>query len=167
VRARLAQRLIYAENQFLWSPEIAAVLAEKLAHPPCDQFRLVLLLPASPNNGADDTRGVLGELIEADGGHGRLVVSTLYVRANTVRDPIYVHAKIAIVDDGWLTLGSNARPQGSRSHTASSSFPTSRDDHAGFWARSTGCSSTASAQPKPVRRCVSPKRQRRVQTDPG
>jgi phosphatidylserine/phosphatidylglycerophosphate/cardiolipin synthase-like enzyme len=103
---RGAQRLVYAENQFLWSPEIAAVLADKLSDPPCDEFRLVLLLPAKPNNGADDTRGVLGELIEADDGDGRLVASTLYARANTARDPIYVHAKIAIVDDGWLTLGS-------------------------------------------------------------
>ena len=37
---------------------------------PTDDFRLLLVLPAKPNNGGDDTRGVLGELIEADDGDG-------------------------------------------------------------------------------------------------
>jgi phosphatidylserine/phosphatidylglycerophosphate/cardiolipin synthase-like enzyme len=74
-------------------------------HPNPD-FRLVLLLPARPNNGADDTRGVLGELIEADADRGRLLACTLYSRSGALADPIYVHAKIAIVDDAWLTIGS-------------------------------------------------------------
>ena len=63
---RAAERFIYIENQFLWSPEIAAVLHDKLVNPPRPDFRLLLLLPAKPNTGADDTRGVLGELIDAD-----------------------------------------------------------------------------------------------------
>ena len=53
---RGAQRLIYLENQFLWSPEIVAVLADKLRNPPRHDFRLVVLLPAKANNGQDDTR---------------------------------------------------------------------------------------------------------------
>ncbi|HEY7396748.1 MAG TPA: phospholipase D family protein [Gaiellaceae bacterium] len=103
---RAARRLIYAENQFLWSPEIAGVLADKLRTHPDPDFRLVLLLPARPNNGADDTRGVLGELIDADADRGRLLACTLYARSGLLADPIYVHAKIAIVDDAWLTIGS-------------------------------------------------------------
>ena len=35
-----AERFIYLENQFLWSPEIAAVLADKIANPPSEDFRL-------------------------------------------------------------------------------------------------------------------------------
>ena len=103
---RQAQRLIYLENQFLWSPEIAAVLADKLRRPPHPDFRLLLVLPAKPNSGSDDTRGVLGELIEADGENGRLLACTLYARAGNLADPIYVHAKIGIIDDRWLTIGS-------------------------------------------------------------
>ena len=103
---RAAQRLIYLENQFLWSPEIAAVLADKLRHPPDPDFRLLLVLPAKPNSGADDTRGVLGELIEADDDNGRLLACTLYARSGALADPIYVHAKIAVIDDRWLTIGS-------------------------------------------------------------
>ena len=55
-----AQRFIYIENQFLWSPEIEGVLAREDRDPPTPDFRLVLLLPSKPNSGADDTRGVLG-----------------------------------------------------------------------------------------------------------
>jgi phosphatidylserine/phosphatidylglycerophosphate/cardiolipin synthase-like enzyme len=103
---RSAQRLIYLENQFLWSPEIASILRDKLQKPPGDDFRLLIVLPAKPNSGSDDTRGILGELIEADAGAGRLLACTLYARAGRLTDRVYVHAKIGIVDDAWLTLGS-------------------------------------------------------------
>ena len=101
-----AQRFVYIENQFLWSPEIEALLHDKLANPPRDNFRLLLLLPSKPNSGADDTRGVLGDLIEADSDAGRLLACTLYARSGNLADPVYIHAKIAIIDDNWLTLGS-------------------------------------------------------------
>ena len=95
-----------AENQFLWSPEIASILASKLRNPPCDDFRILLVLPAKPNSGGDDTRGVLGELIDADADAGRLLACTLFAPGAQFADPIYVHAKIGIVDDTWLTVGS-------------------------------------------------------------
>ena len=103
---RSAQRLIYLENQFLWSPQIVEILKDKLAAPPTDDFRLVVVLPSKPATGADDTRGQLGVLAEADDGAGRMVVCALYARAGAHADPIYVHAKIGIVDDRWLTVGS-------------------------------------------------------------
>ena len=62
-----AQRFVYIESQFLWSPEIVEILAAKLRQPPRDDFRLVALLPAHPNNGNDDTRGQLGVLADAAG----------------------------------------------------------------------------------------------------
>ena len=103
---RSAERLIYLENQFLWSAEIEAVLVDKLRHPPRPDFRLLLVLPAKPNSGNDDTRGMLGELIAADDENGHLLACTLFARAARVVDPIYVHAKIGNVDDAWLTIGS-------------------------------------------------------------
>ena len=107
VRAlRSAQELIYIENQFLWSAEIAAILTEKLRDPPSPRFRIVLLLPARPNNGADTTRGQLGCLIEADGERGGLLATTIHAGVGHRTDPVYVHAKVAIVDDRWLTVGS-------------------------------------------------------------
>jgi phosphatidylserine/phosphatidylglycerophosphate/cardiolipin synthase-like enzyme len=101
-----AERFIYIENQFLWSPEIEAVLSDKISNPPHPDFRLLLLLPSKPNTGADDTRGVLGHLIETDDDAGRLLACTLYARAGHLHDPVYIHAKIAVIDDNWLTLGS-------------------------------------------------------------
>ena len=103
---RGAQKLVYLENQFLWSPEIVGIVREKLVRPPSDRFRLVLVLPAKPNTGSDDTRGALAELVEADAGAGRLLACTLYARHGDLSDPVYVHAKVGIVDDAWLTVGS-------------------------------------------------------------
>ncbi|HEX9482790.1 MAG TPA: phospholipase D family protein [Solirubrobacteraceae bacterium] len=103
---RAARELVYLENQFLWSPEIVEILAAKLRDPPTERFRIVALLPAKPNNGADDTRGKLAELLRADGGAGRLLAATVSARTAGLSCPMYVHAKIAIVDDAWLTIGS-------------------------------------------------------------
>jgi phosphatidylserine/phosphatidylglycerophosphate/cardiolipin synthase-like enzyme len=101
-----AERLVYLESQFLWSPELVEILAEKLRRPPRDDFRIVAVLPSRPDSGNDDSRGQVGRLEEADGGAGRFLACALYARNGAVREPIYVHAKIGIVDDRWLTIGS-------------------------------------------------------------
>jgi phosphatidylserine/phosphatidylglycerophosphate/cardiolipin synthase-like enzyme len=111
VRAlRAAERFIYVENQFLWSPEIETILFDKILNPPRSDFRVLLVLPSKPNTGVDDTRGVLASLIEADddadSDSGRLLACTLFARSENRTNPIYVHAKIAVIDDTWLTIGS-------------------------------------------------------------
>jgi phosphatidylserine/phosphatidylglycerophosphate/cardiolipin synthase-like enzyme len=103
---RDARSLIYLENQFLWSPEIVDILEDKLRDPPSPSFRIVVLLPAKPNNGDDDTRGQAGRLVIADGGAGRFLAATVRQRTGAVTGPLYVHAKVGIVDDRWLTIGS-------------------------------------------------------------
>lgn len=103
---RSAQHLVYLENQFLWAPEVVDILAGKLRRPPADDFRVVIMLPRKPNNGADDTRGQLSLLAAADGGNGRFLATTIRARTGNTSDPVYVHAKVGIVDDRWLTLGS-------------------------------------------------------------
>jgi phosphatidylserine/phosphatidylglycerophosphate/cardiolipin synthase-like enzyme len=101
-----AERLVYLESQFLWSPELVAILAGKLERPPTNDFRVVAVLPAHPDSGEDESRGQVGVLVDADGGAGRFLACTLYARGVDRRSPVYVHAKIGIVDDRWLTLGS-------------------------------------------------------------
>ena len=103
---RAAQRFIYLENQFLWSPEILAVLRDKLARPPTPDFRLLLILPAKPDKGGDDTRGQLGTLVQADADNGRLLACSLCAIGEETDWPVYVHAKVGIVDDAWMTIGS-------------------------------------------------------------
>ena len=106
---RAAERFVYLESQFLWSPEITFVLADKLRNPPRDDFRVLVLLPSKPNNGADDSRGQVGILIDADKASGddttRFLACTLFQEGRGGH-PVYVHSKAAIVDDAWLTIGS-------------------------------------------------------------
>jgi phosphatidylserine/phosphatidylglycerophosphate/cardiolipin synthase-like enzyme len=101
-----ARRFIYLENQFLWSPEIVRLLADKLRRPPCDEFRIVVLLPSKANNGHDDTVGQLGVLAAADDGAGRMLATTIRSLSGERDDRLYVHAKVGIIDDRWLTVGS-------------------------------------------------------------
>ncbi len=109
---RSAQKLVYIENQFLWAPEIVAVLAAKLSLPPGDDFRVLVVLPSRANQGRDDTYGQLQVLADADGGAGRFTASTISAVNAGRAERVYIHAKTAIVDDRWLTIGSanlNAR----------------------------------------------------------
>ena len=48
----------------------------------------------------------MGVLVDADAGHGRFLAATVTSRSGGLRSPLYVHAKIGIVDDAWLTIGS-------------------------------------------------------------
>jgi len=101
-----AERIVYLESQFLWSPEVVDILASKLKSPPTDDFRVVILLPARANDGADISRGQVAALIDADDGDDRFLACTVYAREGKLRDIVYVHSKIGIVDDRWLTVGS-------------------------------------------------------------
>ena len=100
---RGARRFIYLENQFLWSPEIVSVLADKLRRPPDPDFRIVVLLPARANNGEDDTRGQLSVLAAADADAGRFLAVTLRSRS------------------GPASIGSTSTPRSRSSTTAFSS----------------------------------------------
>lgn len=101
-----ARSFIYLENQFLWSPEIVRLLAGKLREPPAEDFRIVMVLPAKANNGQDETVGQLSVLAAADDGAGRLLAATVRSLSGEREDRLYVHAKVGIVDDRWLTVGS-------------------------------------------------------------
>jgi phosphatidylserine/phosphatidylglycerophosphate/cardiolipin synthase-like enzyme len=65
-----------------------------------------VLLPSKANNGEDDTRGMLAVLADADAGRGRFLPVTIDARTGRTVDRVYVHAKVGIVDDRWLTIGS-------------------------------------------------------------
>ncbi len=106
-----AARFIYLENQYLWSPAIVNELIAALRRVEDPTFRIVLVLPAKPNIGKRDTDLHLRQLLDADEGRGRVRLFALYTRRPDVRlgwayKPIYVHAKVAIVDDAWCTVGS-------------------------------------------------------------
>ncbi|HXT37783.1 MAG TPA: phospholipase D family protein [Chloroflexota bacterium] len=105
-----ARSFIYLENQYLWSPAVVDELIAALHRVPDPDFRVVLVLPAHPNIGKGDTDVHVRKLLAADP-TGRVRVFTLYTAAPGTKGawvykPIYVHAKVAIVDDQWFTVGS-------------------------------------------------------------
>ena len=101
-----ARRVIYLENQYLASRLIVEALVDRLAEP--DGPEIIAIGPSqSPSffdqMTMDSARALaINRLIEADRhGHFRAF------RARTSRDhPIIVHAKVAIIDDTLLRVGS-------------------------------------------------------------
>jgi phosphatidylserine/phosphatidylglycerophosphate/cardiolipin synthase-like enzyme len=108
---RAARSFIYIENQYLWSPAVANELIAALKRVDDPDFRIVLVLPARPNIGKGDTDTHIEALRDADKGRGRVQVFSLYTSAleeekKWIYKPIYVHAKVTIIDDAWFTVGS-------------------------------------------------------------
>jgi phosphatidylserine/phosphatidylglycerophosphate/cardiolipin synthase-like enzyme len=107
-----AERLVYLENQYLWSPGVMDALVAALDRPRTGPFRVVVVLPARAYSGKWDNDRHVERLRAADGGRGMVGVYCPYasgpgigVAAFAYR-PIYVHAKVALVDDEWCTIGS-------------------------------------------------------------
>jgi phosphatidylserine/phosphatidylglycerophosphate/cardiolipin synthase-like enzyme len=103
-----ARRLVYIEDQYLWSAEIAKVLADALDREP--DLQLVAVLPPYPESpsrlaGVPERIGrerAIGLLREAGG--DRVAV---YSVENEDANPIYVHAKVCVIDDVWVAVGSD------------------------------------------------------------
>lgn len=103
-----ARSLIYIEDQYMWSSEVAAGIAGAVEENP--GLNVIAVVPRYP-----DSDGVLGgppkraAQVRAIGimrraAPDRVGVFDLENRAGT---PIYVHAKICIIDDTWFTIGSD------------------------------------------------------------
>ncbi len=109
---RGARRLVYLENQYLWSPYIMAALREAIRRPRHEAFRIVVVLPAHAGNGKWDNDKHVEQLLKADAGRGIVSVYAPYTAGPNMGGrpfsyrPVYVHAKVAVIDDEWLTVGS-------------------------------------------------------------
>lgn len=101
-----ARRFIYAESQYFASRRVAEAIAERLAQP--DPPEIVLVTPESSDGwlaqaSMDSARVRLLHALRDRDQHGRLSV---YVPVTSGGTPIYVHAKLMIVDDEVLRIGS-------------------------------------------------------------
>jgi phosphatidylserine/phosphatidylglycerophosphate/cardiolipin synthase-like enzyme len=105
---RRARRLVYLEDQYLWSSEVARLFADALRTQP--DLHLVVIVPRVP-----DQEGAFAESPQYIGrwqaihmcekaGRGRVHVFDLENHAGT---PVYVHAKVCVVDDVWASVGSD------------------------------------------------------------
>lgn len=105
---RRAQRLVYVEDQYLWSRHVADLLAGALRDQP--DLHLVVVVPAVPDQEAAlavapnrvGQRQALSVCQEVAG--DRVHVFHL---ENPRGVPVYVHAKVCVVDDAWATVGSD------------------------------------------------------------
>jgi phosphatidylserine/phosphatidylglycerophosphate/cardiolipin synthase-like enzyme len=104
---RRAQRLVYLEDQYMWSPHIAELLADALRRSP--ELHLVVVVPRHPD--------VDGRFALPPNQVGRLQALEVCEKAapdrvhvydleNHEGTPVYVHAKVAVVDDTWACAGS-------------------------------------------------------------
>ena len=103
-----ARRLVYVEDQYFWSDLVAATLADALRREPA--LQVIAVVPRHPE---DDTRvggppmkhgqRVAWERLKEAGGDR----FTMFDLHNAEGTPIYVHAKVCVVDDEWMTIGSD------------------------------------------------------------
>nr|WP_279614818.1 phospholipase D-like domain-containing protein [Sphingomicrobium astaxanthinifaciens] len=101
------RRFAYIENQYFTSPKIAAAICTRLAED--DPPEIVLVMPRTADGwlesvAMDGTRQKLMQAISNGTGGENF---RIYVPVNAADTDIYVHAKVAIVDDRFLRVGSS------------------------------------------------------------
>ena len=131
---RRARRLIYLEDQYLWSREVADLFAEALRAAP--ELHLIAVVPRHPD--------VDGRLALPPNQIGREEAISVCRRAapdrvhifdleNHAGTPVYVHAKVCVIDDAWCSVGSDNFNR--RSWTHDSELSCAIVDEAGAFAR--------------------------------
>ncbi|MDQ4143647.1 MAG: phospholipase D-like domain-containing protein [Actinomycetota bacterium] len=125
-----ARKLIYVEDQYFWSEEVAKSLADALRATP--GLRLIGLVPLVPEQKGlvSETPELLGQrkawdIVRAAGGE-RVV---LYGVENDMGRPIYIHAKACIIDDVWAMVGSDNLNRRSWTHDSELSCAVVDDTH--------------------------------------
>jgi len=112
-----ARRLVFLQDQYLWSPHIARVLAAALRAEP--DLHMVVVVPRHPD--------VDGRFALPPNEVGRVQAITtcrdaapdrvhVYDLENERSTPVYVHAKVAVFDDVWAAVGSANLNRRSWSH---------------------------------------------------
>ena len=104
---RRARRLIYIEDQFLWSDEVVASFAEALRSWP--QLQIIAVVPRYFDQGGlfkwpsqVGREQAMKALLDAGGDR-----VGIFDVENTEGTPVYVHAKVCVIDDVWAAVGSD------------------------------------------------------------
>ncbi len=113
-----AERYIYIENQYFTSPEIVNALIARLKDPSKPKLQIILVLNFRPDlpGYPDEQIEIVSQLRVAANINGhQFAVYTMWSRSEIIGAggqkrfeimPIYLHSKIAIIDDKWATVGS-------------------------------------------------------------
>ena len=112
-----ARRLVYLEDQYFWSERAAHALGDALRVNP--ELHVVVVVPRFPDRdgrmagpAARIGRERATRIVERAGGDRVLVCDV----ENVEGTPIYVHAKVCIVDDVWMMVGSDNMNRRSWTH---------------------------------------------------
>jgi len=103
-----ARHLIYIEDQYLWSPEAAALFAAALQRNP--ELHLIAVLPRFPDQ--DGRISKPPNLVGRERAIATLCQAAparvaFYGLESPDGVPVYVHAKVCIIDDKWASVGSD------------------------------------------------------------
>ena len=103
-----ARSLIYIEDQFLWGGEMSTVLVRALEENP--DLHLVAVLPQFPDQEGWFARDP--QLLGRMRGVSRVLEAApervaFYGLENPAGTPVYVHAKVCVLDDAWASIGSD------------------------------------------------------------
>ena len=128
-----AKRFIYFENQYFTCAKIAAAFAKRMAEP--DPPEIILVMPRTADGWLEQKAmdAARLKLVAAIGQVDKLDRLRVYIPVTKGGTDIYVHAKISIVDDRLLRVGSsnlNNRSQGLDSEcdvTIDTALPANRD----------------------------------------
>ncbi|MFE9634701.1 phospholipase D family protein [Streptomyces sp. NPDC006463] len=105
---RRARALVYLEDQYLWSPRVVDCFARALSTH--QQLRLIAVIPSVPEQDGWLTlpMNLIGRITALDelrsAGGDRVAV---YGLENPAGTPVYVHAKVCVIDDVWVSVGSD------------------------------------------------------------
>jgi phosphatidylserine/phosphatidylglycerophosphate/cardiolipin synthase-like enzyme len=125
-----ARCLIYLEDQYLWSRPVADIIASALRDKP--DLHVIAVVPRYPDKDGAITRvpAMLGQedVIRACAAAGgeRFAV---YDLENHQGMPVYVHAKVVVVDDVWAMVGSDNLNRRSWSHDSELSIAVLDSEH--------------------------------------
>ena len=131
-----AEHLVYIEDQYLWSPDVARAFVEALRR--SSELRVIAVLPHRPDQSNPLSRipQELGRLqalsMLADAGGDRVAA---YGIENHAGWPVYVHAKVCVMDDWWATIGSDNFNRRSWTHDSELSavvVDTAGGDHSAY-----------------------------------
>ncbi|MDQ6850752.1 MAG: phospholipase D-like domain-containing protein [Actinomycetota bacterium] len=125
-----ARSIIYVEDQYFWATSIVRCFAEALSANP--ELRLIAVIPHHPDQDGRFSlppnlvgRQQAMELVRAAGGDR----VAFYGPENHVGTPVYVHAKVCVVDDVWASIGSDNVNRRSWTHDSELSCAVLDDQH--------------------------------------
>jgi len=103
-----AEQLIYVEDQYLWSFDVARIFAAALHRSP--RLHLIAVVPRHPDNENRfyNEAAMLGHAealaMVREAGDDRVQVLDV---ENAEGRPVYIHSKLCVVDDVWAAVGSD------------------------------------------------------------